>query len=182
MIDLYKSSILNQYEAALRMLDECIERCPDESWNAPVANNPFCQAVFHALFFTDLYLHPNVDTLQDQPFHKEHPDFFRDYEETLDKLNTSTKPTLRLYIRHRPPSHYVVEPPKRPTSSFGPTTVALPRRPPHHPPAPNSTSTTSDTSTTTPPSSASDSASTPATASPGTSQAGLQTAPNREAP
>src|SRR5688572_28733026 len=81
MLDTFKHLIANQYEASLAALNACIDRCPVSAFNAPVANLAFCQAAFHVLFFTDLYLGQNVESLRDQPFHREHGDTFRDYEE-----------------------------------------------------------------------------------------------------
>lgn len=85
MVELYKRLIGNQYEACLRMLWEAIERCPDEAWEKPVASHAFCQAVFHTLFATDMYLGPNLEALREQAYHKEHTAVFRDYEELEDK-------------------------------------------------------------------------------------------------
>jgi len=91
MLDLFKDLIARQYEAALCMLAACVERCPDDRWNEPVANLKFCQAVFHALFYTDVYLGRTYDSLREQPFHREHAAVFADYEEREDR------PPQRLY-------------------------------------------------------------------------------------
>jgi hypothetical protein len=85
MDDTFKELIASQFEAALCTLNTCIEECPPAVWDAPVANLAFCQAVFHALFYTDCYLGPNTESLQQQAFHRENPDFFRDYEELEDR-------------------------------------------------------------------------------------------------
>ncbi|UCF33438.1 MAG: DinB family protein [Phycisphaerales bacterium] len=85
MVDAFKELIANQFEAALCTLNTCIEECPPTVWDAPVANLAFCQAVFHALFYTDCYLGPDTESLKQQAFHRENPDFFRDYEELEDR-------------------------------------------------------------------------------------------------
>lgn len=85
MIDLYQRLIVSQYEACFRMMWEAIQRCPDDAWDAPVASLAFCQAVFHTLFFADVYLGPNLESLREQAFHRERPDIFRDYEELENK-------------------------------------------------------------------------------------------------
>ncbi len=102
MIDLFKSLILDQYEATICTLHKCIEACPDAAWNLPVANHTFCQVVFHTFFFMDLYLGKNVEALRNQPFHKENPDFFRNYEEMIDKKPELLydKPTINRYLDH----------------------------------------------------------------------------------
>lgn len=85
MLDTLRHLLLSQYEAALCMLNRCIDLCPDAAWDAPVANLAFCQVAFHTLFFTDVYLGPDEESVRDQPFHQERPGFFRDYEELLPR-------------------------------------------------------------------------------------------------
>jgi hypothetical protein len=80
-----KDAIAGQIDAALSMLGACIERCPDELWGRPVANLKFCQVAFHALFFADYYLEPVEADFRQQAYHREHPSFFRDYEELEDR-------------------------------------------------------------------------------------------------
>jgi hypothetical protein len=49
----------NQYHAALRMLREAIEQCPEYTWYDDQPVNAFWQIAYHTLFFTHLYLQPN---------------------------------------------------------------------------------------------------------------------------
>ncbi len=85
MVEEFKGLIAGQFEAALCMLNTCIEQCPVTAWDAPVANLAFCQAVFHALFYADCLLGKNTESLREQAFHRDNPDFFRDYEELEDR-------------------------------------------------------------------------------------------------
>lgn len=50
---------LSQFEAALAMLRECIDRCPESAWDEPVAKYPVWQVVYHTLCFVDCYLSPS---------------------------------------------------------------------------------------------------------------------------
>jgi hypothetical protein len=102
LLDLYKQLIARQYEAALCTLGMCIDRCPDERWHEPVANLKFCQAAFHALFFTDLYLGTSVAAIREQPFHCQHAAIFADYEELEPRRQVLTyeKPFIRDYLQH----------------------------------------------------------------------------------
>ncbi len=52
----FRKSVVSQFNAALRMLEECLERCPDRLWDQPVGTLPFWEVVYHALCWTDLYL------------------------------------------------------------------------------------------------------------------------------
>lgn len=85
MIDTLKESLANQFEAAFCTLNFCIDRCPDSAWDAPVVNLAFCQVVFHTLFYADVFLGANLDSLRGQQFHRDNADFFRDYEELEDR-------------------------------------------------------------------------------------------------
>lgn len=100
MLDTYKELIGNQFEAALCTLSACIERCAESDWNSPVGNLKFCQVAFHALFYADFYLGPNSDDFRRQSFHREHADFFRDYEEFEDRVQVLLydKPTIKTYL------------------------------------------------------------------------------------
>lgn len=81
MPDTLKELISNQFQAALRTLDFCIQSCPEAAWDAPIANLAFCQVAFHTVFFADFYLGADEDEFRQQPFHRKNPQFFRDYEE-----------------------------------------------------------------------------------------------------
>lgn len=102
MLANYKSLILNQYEAALQTMKLCIDECSDEAWNQPVCNHEFCQAVFHALFYADLYLGQNPEVASDQPFHKEYAAEFEGYEETKKgpPQKTYEREFIEAYLNH----------------------------------------------------------------------------------
>jgi hypothetical protein len=102
MIDRFKELIANQFEAALCTLKACIDRCPETAWHAPIGETAFCQVAFHALFYADFYLEPNEESLRQQPFHRAHERFFRDYEELEDRKPELLydKPTIKAYLEH----------------------------------------------------------------------------------
>lgn len=97
-----RKSLFNQMEAALRTLAHCVERCPETSWNAPVANLKFCQVVFHTLFFTDYYLGRGEDGFREQAFHQDHRLVFRDYEELQprEQVLLYERPFILRYMEH----------------------------------------------------------------------------------
>jgi hypothetical protein len=64
MLDLYKKITVSQTDAALAMLNQCIERCPDQHWDGLIAKYPFWMVAYHTLCFTDLYLSPGDATFQ----------------------------------------------------------------------------------------------------------------------
>jgi len=103
MLETYKQLTANQFDAALCMLDSCVERCPDAMWNIPVANLKVCQVAFHALFFADYYLGPpDDDSFRRQPFHRDNMHIFRDYEELEDRAQVLLydKSAIKAYLDH----------------------------------------------------------------------------------
>lgn len=58
MTDDIKPILAAQFEAALCMLRDCIERCPPEHWDGLIAKYPFWQVAYHTLCFVDFYLAP----------------------------------------------------------------------------------------------------------------------------
>ncbi len=56
-----KAIIRSQYHAALKMLEGAISNCPDSLWDHPAHKNKFWHTVFHALFYTHLYLQPTEE-------------------------------------------------------------------------------------------------------------------------
>lgn len=67
----------SQYHAALEMLREAIELCPEDLWYSRAPTNSFWQVAYHALFFTHLYLQPNEAAFRPWERHQsrvQHPD------------------------------------------------------------------------------------------------------------
>ena len=54
-----RTTLKSQYHAALAMLREAIEKCPDDVWFSREHVNAFWQIAYHALFFAHLYMQPN---------------------------------------------------------------------------------------------------------------------------
>jgi hypothetical protein len=52
----YSPIIISQYLAALEMLKQTIIKCPESIWNSPDDKTRFWHIVYHALFYTHLYL------------------------------------------------------------------------------------------------------------------------------
>lgn len=101
MIEVTKRSIASQYEAAFLTLQKCIDQCPEDSWNRPVANRAYSQSLFHALFFGDLYLGPNMDSMKQQEFHREYEEVFSGYEELNhheEPVNTYDRKFVQAYL------------------------------------------------------------------------------------
>jgi hypothetical protein len=55
-----KQAIKSQYLAAIEMLKQAIERCPEAMWNVAEEKNKFWLVAYHALFYIHLYLQKNI--------------------------------------------------------------------------------------------------------------------------
>jgi hypothetical protein len=49
-----RGALKNQYRAALNMLQEAVERCPESKWEK--GNPPFWQIAYHTVFFAHFYM------------------------------------------------------------------------------------------------------------------------------
>ena len=76
MIDLFKKSLLSQYHAALAMLRDAVEKCPEAHWHGRVGAQPFSHVAYHALFFADFYLSQDEASYRRPSFHREEYQFF----------------------------------------------------------------------------------------------------------
>ena len=76
-----KESIKSQYYAALAMLQQAIEKCPEELWVDTDYVNPFWHIVYHVLFYTHFYLSPTISD-------------FKPWEKQLDEI-TSLEPSVK---------------------------------------------------------------------------------------
>jgi hypothetical protein len=59
-----RAILKSQYRAALAMLREAIEECPEELWYSEEPANSFWQVAYHALYFTHLYLQPTPEAFR----------------------------------------------------------------------------------------------------------------------
>jgi hypothetical protein len=66
-----KSVIISQFKAALKMLEQAVERCPDDLWDAPQDKNKTWHIAYHALFYVHLYLQPTGADFKPWPKHRE---------------------------------------------------------------------------------------------------------------
>ena len=60
----------SQLHAALAMLKDAIEKCPDEVWNDEHFTNRYWQVAYHVLFYAHLYLHADEKSVRRWPWHE----------------------------------------------------------------------------------------------------------------
>lgn len=54
--------LISQYRAALEMLKQTIQQCPETHWKSLETQTAFGQVAYHALFYTHLYLQESQQT------------------------------------------------------------------------------------------------------------------------
>lgn len=64
-----RPSLLRQYRAALAMLGQAIELCPEELWVASEYRNRYWHIAYHAVFYTHFYIQPSEAEAQKWPKH-----------------------------------------------------------------------------------------------------------------
>jgi hypothetical protein len=82
-----KKEIISQYKASLKMLKDTINKCPDNLWNNSEHENSYWRIVYHALFYTSLYLSKSINTFTPWKNHK-------DNYECLGSLTFDKKPVV----------------------------------------------------------------------------------------
>lgn len=70
-----RRALKGQYHAALAMLRQTIERCPEEVWTSGLHPRPFWRIAYHALFYTHLYLMPSEDGFRPWERHRDGVNF-----------------------------------------------------------------------------------------------------------
>jgi hypothetical protein len=65
-----RSAIKGQYHAALAMLRQAIERCPDDLWVSDAFPNRTWRMAYHTLYYTHLYLHPKFEDFRPWAHHQ----------------------------------------------------------------------------------------------------------------
>jgi hypothetical protein len=72
-----RTMLKSQYHAALAMLRETIEQCPEQLWVSDKHTNQFWQVAYHTLFFAHLYLLKDEASFEGWAGHQrdvQHPD------------------------------------------------------------------------------------------------------------
>jgi len=66
-----KPALKRQYHAALAMLRQAIEDCPEDLWNAGPHPVPFWRVAYHTLYFLHLYVQPDLEAFVPWELHRE---------------------------------------------------------------------------------------------------------------
>jgi hypothetical protein len=70
-----QTALKSQYHAAMGMLMQAVEKCPEDLWLGGSHPNAFWHVAYHAAFFTDFYLQPNHEVFRPWQHHIEGSQF-----------------------------------------------------------------------------------------------------------
>ena len=62
-----RAALKSQFHAALAMLKQAIEQCPDDLWVSRDPTNPFWRLTYHTLYFVHLYIQPQAKSFRPWP-------------------------------------------------------------------------------------------------------------------
>lgn len=91
-----KAILKNQHHAALAMLRQSIERCPDDLWSDDNYTNPFWRIAYHALYYAHLYLQPKFEEFSPWEHHQTGLQY-------LDDMAAPPEIEAIAELPHRPP-------------------------------------------------------------------------------
>ena len=69
-MDALKVALISQYRASIQMLRKAIEVCSADLWDSEQYHNRTWHVVYHALYFTDLYLYQHLEDRKAGPFYR----------------------------------------------------------------------------------------------------------------
>src|SRR4051795_2479311 len=65
-----KRILKSQYHAAIAMVRDAVEKCPDELWYDQTPTNAFWQVAYHTVFFAHLYVQQDEAAFRPWPGHQ----------------------------------------------------------------------------------------------------------------
>jgi hypothetical protein len=75
MENYWQTTIGRQFAAAIQIVRQAVEACPDDLWDDRSDGSPFWHLAYHALFYTDFYLSDDEKAFEPMDFHEEKANF-----------------------------------------------------------------------------------------------------------
>lgn len=94
-----RAALHSQFHAALSMLAESVEKCPDSEWTSERYTSPTWRIAYHALFYTHLYLQKNIGEFHAWIGHREKAEDLSVPLETSQAKGVDIEPFTRQEIR-----------------------------------------------------------------------------------
>jgi len=90
-----KNALIAQYRGTLKMIDNTIDKCPDDLWTDAGYPSPYWQIVYHALHYTAFYLSRNEENFL--PWRDHHPGIHQ-LGKLSDQAPVYTKTDMKEFI------------------------------------------------------------------------------------
>ena len=68
MLKNFCDSYARQVGAAIKLLEQLVDACPDPLWDDRASGPPVWQVIYHAAFYQDFYLRDSEEAFEPQPF------------------------------------------------------------------------------------------------------------------
>jgi hypothetical protein len=91
---LLRKALKSQYHAALAMLQQAVEHCPDDLWI--IGEPPFWQIAYHTAFFTHFYLGKDEDSFQPWEHHRAR---YQSLDSPPAAMEPYTRPQILGYVQ-----------------------------------------------------------------------------------
>lgn len=88
-------ALRSQYHAALAMLKQAIERCPEGLWAGDSYPVPFWRVAYHTLYYTHLYLQQREETFVPWEHHRAE---YHDLPRPTDRVPTIADPYTKAQL------------------------------------------------------------------------------------
>lgn len=94
----FERIVRSQYHAALEMLKQAIERCPESLWDHPEDQTKFWQIAYHSLFYTHLYLQDTRDDFRPWAKHRDKFEALDAPREASESVEPYTRSDILEYL------------------------------------------------------------------------------------
>jgi hypothetical protein len=94
-----QAALTGQYHAALAMLKQAIEQCPDGLWTGSSQGVPFWRVAYHTLYYTDMYLQPDEAAFRRWQLHRDGCQTLPSPADSLAPADPYTKDDLLRYLQ-----------------------------------------------------------------------------------
>jgi hypothetical protein len=94
-----QAALKGQYHAAMAMLKDAVDQCPDDLWTGGNYPNAFWRVAYHTLFYTHMYLQPDIKSFKPWRYHRDGWHSLGKPRKPLKTVKPCTKARVLMYWR-----------------------------------------------------------------------------------
>jgi len=96
----FRTALKNQHHAALSMLSECLDPCPEELWLSGQHPRKYWRIVYHAAAYTHLYLYESMASWNQWPKHRLECTYIDDSGGPIAEVQPYTIEEVQDFVQH----------------------------------------------------------------------------------